>query len=144
MRVTLLYVVADRCADLQLPYMSAGAAMAIEDGVVLGRCLGRVKSTEDIPAALEAYEHLRRSRSYEVQRRSALNGKIWHLPDGPEQIARDEGMAAEVLGRPFIDSTNQWSDPAVSQWLYGADVEAEADRHLDACSWVRSSSPVQS
>lgn len=86
-------------------------------GVVLGQCLARAVTPAHIAPALEAYEHLRRDRAHEVQRRSTLNGKLWHFPDGPEQTERDAGMAAEVAGRAFKTSTNQWSDPQVSQWL---------------------------
>jgi FAD-dependent urate hydroxylase len=45
------------------PSSGQGASMAIEDGVVLGRCL---TDTHDIPAALAAYESARRARVQKV------------------------------------------------------------------------------
>jgi salicylate hydroxylase len=55
-------------AHPMLPFMGQGAAMAIEDGVVLGRCLA---GETDVAAALARYDRARRDRATFVQRESA-------------------------------------------------------------------------
>jgi salicylate hydroxylase len=40
-----------------------------------------------------------------------------------KQEARDRGMKAEVEGKHFLESTNQWSDPVTQLWAYGYDAE---------------------
>jgi salicylate hydroxylase len=104
-RVTLL---GDACHPM-LPFMAQGAAQAIEDGAVLTACLleGREKPVE----ALARYERLRLPRTARVQAASANNMARFHLPDGPEQVARDAEMARNVT---------DWSLQSVA-WLYGHD-----------------------
>jgi salicylate hydroxylase len=58
-RVTLL---GDACHPM-LPFMAQGAGMAIEDGVVLGRCL----SGDDPEAELLQYQKARQERTAEIQ-----------------------------------------------------------------------------
>ncbi|KAF7547171.1 hypothetical protein G7Z17_g7919 [Cylindrodendrum hubeiense] len=112
-------------AHAMVPYMSQGAAMAVEDGAALSEALCLISSKEQIPDALHVFEKERMSRSYGMQSASLVNGKLWHFPDGREQQARDSGMRAEVEGKYFIESTNQWSDPVTQLWTYGYDAEAE-------------------
>lgn len=59
-RVTLL---GDACHPM-LPFMAQGAGQAVEDAVVLARCLS---SGEEVPAALRRYEGLRRERTARIQ-----------------------------------------------------------------------------
>jgi salicylate hydroxylase len=106
-----------------VPYMSQGAAMAVEDGAALAEALSLISSNDDVGLALKVFEEVRMKRSYEMQSASLVNGVLWHYPDGPEQQARDRGMSAEVEGRPFVESTNQWSDPVTQLWAYGYDAE---------------------
>ncbi|CAK7206130.1 hypothetical protein SEUCBS139899_008914 [Sporothrix eucalyptigena] len=112
-------------AHATVPYMSQGAAMAVEDGAALAEVLSSITSKRDMSKALQAYEKERMKRSYGMQTASLVNGKLWHFADGPEQRARDAGMSAEVEGRPFVESTNQWSDPTTQLWAYGYDAEEE-------------------
>lgn len=56
-----------------------------------------------------------------MQEASLINGKLWHFADGPEQRARDAGTSAELHGKPFDRSPNQWSDPLAQRWCYGYD-----------------------
>lgn len=49
------------------PFLGQGAALAIEDGVVLGRC---VAEACDLPSALALYERVRRPRANAAQRHS--------------------------------------------------------------------------
>jgi salicylate hydroxylase len=111
-----------------VPYMSQGAAMAVEDGAALAVALDRLASIADLPAALGLFESERVSRSSSMQEASMVNGLIWHYADGPEQTARDAGMSNEVAGRPFTWSSNQWSDPVTQWWAYGYDAEAAIER----------------
>lgn len=128
--------------------------MAIEDAAALGRVLARAVTPKDLPNLTKLFAEIRMDRAYEVQARSALNGRIWHCEwrggeggyaalrvgvrrtltpdaDGEDQAARDAGMAATLTGEHYIRSTNQWSDPPTQLWLYNYDAEGDTDRSLD-------------
>lgn len=66
--VTLL---GDACHPM-LPFMAQGAGMALEDAVVLGRCLEAV-SSDDVAPALARYATARRERTSAVQGGSRAN-----------------------------------------------------------------------
>ncbi|KAF9887004.1 hypothetical protein FE257_010620 [Aspergillus nanangensis] len=118
-------------AHAMLPYMSEGAAMAVEDGVALARALSKIKSRAEIPNALLVFEKVRIERTSQMQEASLLNGQLWHFSDGPLQRARDAAMEPETKGLPFAHSPNQWSDPATQMWCYGYDTEHEIDKAFD-------------
>jgi salicylate hydroxylase len=110
-RVTLL---GDACHAM-LPFMAQGAAQAIEDGAALATAL---RTIDDPSEALQVYERVRLPRASRLQAMSAENKTRFHLPDGPEQEARDVEMAR---------GTTDWSIAAVA-WLYGHDAfDLEAD-----------------
>ncbi|WP_411720263.1 FAD-dependent monooxygenase [Mycetocola sp.] len=79
-------------AHPMMPYLGQGAAQAIEDAECLAAALDGVP-VEGIPEALRAYESVRRPRATKVQSVSQGNGRIFHLPDGPEQRERDAAIA---------------------------------------------------
>ncbi|UWE17971.1 FAD-dependent monooxygenase [Herbaspirillum huttiense] len=56
----------DACHPM-MPFMAQGAGMAIEDAVVLARCLATVSALEDVAAALHRYEQLRMERASTIQ-----------------------------------------------------------------------------
>jgi salicylate hydroxylase len=91
-------------AHAMLPFFAQGAAQAVEDAVVLARCLEHADAAS-IPQALARYEDVRRPRASEVQRMSRGRELRNHLPDGPEQAARDAQFAS---GDPLRESA----------WLY--------------------------
>ncbi|EJD42354.1 FAD/NAD(P)-binding domain-containing protein [Auricularia subglabra TFB-10046 SS5] len=95
-----LVLLGDSCHPM-LPYRAQGAAMAIEDGAVLGALFARLQSAEQVPVLLKAYEALRHQRTADVQASSRLNQHIFHLPDGPAQEERDEHMRATLKGRRY-------------------------------------------
>jgi 2-polyprenyl-6-methoxyphenol hydroxylase-like FAD-dependent oxidoreductase len=98
-------------AHPMFPFLGQGAAQAIEDAAVLARCLAG--DPGDPPAALRRYEALRKPRTTRVQLGSHARLHANHLPDGPEQVARDEAFAGE--------------DPlAFNGWIYGHDAERAA------------------
>ncbi|MEP4767248.1 MAG: FAD-dependent monooxygenase [Roseibium sp.] len=73
-------------AHAMLPYMAQGAAMAIEDAVILAQHLPG--DTENIPAALRAYERHRKPRVANIQRVAAQNARTFHF-SGPLALARN-------------------------------------------------------
>ena len=103
-RVTLL---GDACHPMY-PFMAQGAAQAIEDGPALAACLAA--GGADIAAALRRYEQARLPRVSRLQAMSRANKAIFHMPDGPEQVARDAGWA-EVSDR----------SPDALRWLFEHD-----------------------
>ena len=119
-------------AHAMVPYMSQGAAMAVEDGGALATVLSLISDPTEIPMALGVFETERIKRTGQMQDASLLNGKIWHFPDGPEQRLRDESMLPEIEGRSFSWSANQWSDPVAQWWAYGYDAESEIEK-----AWMR-------
>lgn len=100
--VTLL---GDACHPM-LPYGAQGAAQSIEDAAALVACLS-AHEDQGIAAALRRYEEVRRDRASRVQAISRADGIRFHLPDGPEQVARDTAMATSFGISAEID------------WLYG-------------------------
>lgn len=74
--VTLL---GDACHPM-LPFMAQGAGMAIEDAVVLGRCLAGVTTRADAERALKTYESARRERTAQIQIGS--RGNQWMKTQG--------------------------------------------------------------
>ena len=94
-----------------LPFFAQGAAQAIEDAVVLARCL-QSADRDSVPQALQRYESIRRPRTSQVQVMSRGREVRNYLPDGPEQQRRDAELGD---GDPLRDSA----------WLYGYDAKAD-------------------
>lgn len=93
-------------AHPMFPFFAQGAAQAIEDGAVLASCLA--ENPNDPAVALERYESLRIPRTARIQELSHGRSHLNHLPDGPEQQARD---------REFTKA-----DPLVANgWIYEYD-----------------------
>jgi salicylate hydroxylase len=115
-------------AHATVPYMALGAAMAVEDAAAIAATLRHVQSMEEICSAISLWIEARMPRVTKVHEASFANGLILHLSDGPVQRARDEAMKAEVEGKPFSESPNQWADPVLTEWAYRYDAVAEIDR----------------
>lgn len=102
-RVTLL---GDACHPT-LPFLAQGAVMALEDGLVLARCLDEWRS--DPVLGLQRFERARVERTSRIVNGSAANAKRFHNP----QLAHAEGAAA------YVDE--QWSEDRVKEryeWLF--------------------------
>lgn len=107
--------------------------MAIEDAVVLAECLSSAVFLDDISQLLRLYERLRMDRVHIITNGARETVYVWHLPDGPEQEARDAKLLepAEKLplprgGEPGVKvNPNSWSDPSFQLWLFGFDAAAD-------------------
>jgi salicylate hydroxylase len=103
-RVTLL----GDAAHPMFPFFAQGAAQSLEDAAVLARCLAA--HTSDPGRALKQYEAARIERSTRLQEISHARRDTNHLPDGPEQQARDAALAGAA---PLVRNG----------WIYGYDAE---------------------
>jgi salicylate hydroxylase len=82
----------DSCHPI-LPYMAQGANSAFEDAAVLGAVLSRVSRALQLPQATQLYESIRQFRTQKLHHITFQQGEELHLPDGSEQINRDELLA---------------------------------------------------
>lgn len=132
-----------------LPYLASGAGMALEDAGVLGLCLARLPdtSTASKQHALAVYEACRRARTEKVVRRGTYNQHMYHMPDGPDQVARDAKMARyddvdrqwlardELPVLPVSDETGDdpfpWRYHGVARWLLTYDMWKDVEDHWD-------------
>ena len=122
-----------------LPYQAQGAAMAVEDGAVLGYLLGQVvknppqgtsaTSQDRIPEVLALYEKLRKSRTTINVLGAVTNRKYFHLHDGEEQQGRDEALA----GLDWLHGQAKWKwiDSRYQQDLLGFDALKDAETAFD-------------
>ena len=108
-----------------LPYLSQGAAMALEDASVLGHILADIDTEKNaLSEALANYVALRQPRTTKIVRAATGQQYWYHLHDGEEQMRRDSMMGADVSceGDPFL-----WREPVFSPWLYGYDTRKEVE-----------------
>lgn len=91
----------DACHPM-LPFMAQGSCQAIEDAVVLARCLSDV-STSDASNALRRYEDVRQGRTAQVQTSSFMNRDLFHMVDGQEQKDRDMFFSISPPGMSILD-----------------------------------------
>ena len=98
-------LVGDACHPM-LPYVAQGAAQALEDAAVLAITLSL---TDDVALALRVYESARKRRAETIQDSAARTRMTLHLPDGPEQEARDLAMGSQGKNPDlFVDTS--WQD----------------------------------
>jgi salicylate hydroxylase len=83
-----------------LPFMGQGAAMAIEDGMVLARCL---EAEPVLEKALATYERLRKPRAEELVQRSLLMGGVFH--NGPDKYSRASDYTDQPTDPSMYDAT---------------------------------------
>ncbi len=106
--VTLL---GDACHPM-LPFLSQGAAMAIEDAYILAEALGQCP--DDLAAALTAYEGERLPRTARVQLEARERGRSYHLPTEKEMAIRDAEYARRAKEDPRTTGIN-------TDWVYDYD-----------------------
>ncbi len=99
-------------AHPMLPFLSQGAAMAIEDGYVLAAALEAFR--DDIDHALVAYEAERLPRTARVQLEARERGKTYHLATPEEQRKRDEEMKQRQKDDPNAVGIK-------AEWVYSYD-----------------------
>jgi salicylate hydroxylase len=105
-RCTLL---GDACHPT-LPFLAHGAIMAIEDGLILARCLEAWPSTPE--EALGRYEKARLARTTAIVLGSAANAKRFHNP----------ALADPVAAAKYVDT--EWAPDKVRtryDWLFEYD-----------------------
>jgi salicylate hydroxylase len=102
-RVTLL---GDACHPMP-PFQAQGAAMAIEDAVVLAQCLS---AQPDAPeAALAAYEAKRKPRTTKVLASARSNMGVFHRSNALTQAATYGPMkVASMIAPAFVKSRQDW------------------------------------
>ncbi|NHN88856.1 FAD-dependent monooxygenase [Acetobacter conturbans] len=115
-------------AHPMLPFLSQGAAMAIEDGYVLAEALDTF-GTDQLRAALEAYEAERRPRTARVQLEARERGRTYHL-SSPEAL-RERDLAFQ---REQADNPNAVGIKA--EWVYQYDARTCRDRFHTASTLV--------
>ncbi|MEQ1610268.1 MAG: FAD-dependent monooxygenase [Hyphomonadaceae bacterium] len=101
-RVTLL---GDACHAMP-PFQAQGAAMAIEDSIVLAKCLQAAGVSEE---SLKTYEKLRKPRTSRVLNSARSNMGVFHRSNAWTQAATYGPMKmADRLFPAFIRSRQDW------------------------------------
>ena len=106
-RVALL---GDACHPT-LPFLAQGAVMALEDGVVLARCLDKYS---DVKTALQRYEDARLVRDNRMVAGANEMVRHFHNPDYRDPVKADA----------YID--REWSAEAINaryEWLFTYNVD---------------------
>lgn len=113
-RITLL----GDAAHPMLPFLSQGAAMAIEDGYVLAAAIA---DGSDPVVALKRYERLRLPRTSRVQLESRKRGETYHIASPLKRIYRDALYRVRQLVNPH-------SSGLQASWVYSYDAIAESKK----------------
>ncbi|RDA83093.1 hypothetical protein CP532_3082 [Ophiocordyceps camponoti-leonardi (nom. inval.)] len=130
-------LVGDACHPM-LPYTAQGAACAIEDA---GALVAAFVCAPDPDAALDLYERVRKPRSETVQEASASQRECLHLPDGIDQVRRDDAIR-RALGAPAdhdgppVPNPDLWLDRSWQDSVWGSDVVEDVFRAGAAAAWA--------
>ena len=102
-------LIGDACHPM-LPFLAQGANQAIEDAVIMARCIEAF--SDDIPQALRRFEALRGPRTSTIVRGSAENAKRFH----------NATLADPQAGAAYVD--REWEPERVRKrydWLFEYD-----------------------
>src|ERR1700735_2093130 len=69
-------------------------------------------------------QKLRKSRGETVVASASKTREALHLPDGPEQILRDEAIGKASRGE--CESPDLWGDKSFQAWIWGVDIQQQA------------------
>lgn len=94
--------------------MGSGAAMAIEDAMLLGKLLREIEDPAQIADAFDIYSQVRLERTQRVVRASRKNGQL---------MCGASGLDITVMKREDADMGNM-------DWVYGFDLDAHVDSAL--------------
>lgn len=119
--------------------------MAVEDGAILGmllerfqRCIHLLKPVDKyrlINGLFMMYEDLRKERT-KVNVEGAVHTRhYYHLPDGPEQQARDVALSKLPLSNWEASCMFNWGDFQYQNDLLGFDVLVDAQAKYN--EWVK-------
>jgi salicylate hydroxylase len=112
-------------AHPMLPFLSQGAAMAIEDGWVLAAALRAQQG--DVPAALSQYEALRKPRTTRVQLESRERGRTYHLASPLALFKRDVAYRLRSLINPHKSGIK-------ANWVYEYDACTAVETALSSAA----------
>ncbi|CAK7204893.1 hypothetical protein SEUCBS139899_007655 [Sporothrix eucalyptigena] len=122
-----------------LPYQGQGAAMAVEDGAILGALfskwqalpttpsLTRSDKNKQLASLLTFYQELRQQRTKTNVAGAVGTRHYYHLVDGPEQEERDRFLAALMKTDWQGPCPFNWADAEYQRSLLGFDVCDDAE-----------------
>lgn len=113
-------------AHPMLPFLSQGAAMAIEDALVLAAALDANGS--DPAGALLAYEAERKPRTSRVQLESRERGRTYHLPTPFQQARRNLEYRLRSIFMPRTSGMK-------ANWVYSYDATGYAPGREHTTAW---------
>lgn len=126
-----------------LPYQGQGAAMAVEDGAILGSLLTKwqelptssgldqAETNKQLASLLRFYQELRQKRT-EVNVAGAVGTRhYYHLVDGKDQEERDKFLAALMRTQWQGPCPFNWADAEYQRSLLGFDVCADAEQRFE-------------
>ena len=127
-------------AHAMLPHFAQGAAMAVEDGVMLGTMLGMLAETgvakegkatlqNKVRAVLDSYASIQQPRASLVASQSRFLGTLEHLPRGQGQRGRDAEFRA--FDPEKCVSAIGWIDSRANKELLGRKVDEDAREEFE-------------
>jgi salicylate hydroxylase len=127
-----IVLVGDACHPT-LPHIAQGAAQAIEDAVSLGIVLSRIKSRDQVHAALMVYQKIRKPRTDWAVSMAAQNSLSLHQDKATREAAlamarlalTDEGGADDEI------SVDKLSSKELRDKLFKYDIALETEQRFD-------------
>lgn len=95
---TNLVCLAGDAAHATSPYAGQGAAMALEDAVVLAMC---VRDICNLPDAFAKFEELRKDRVEQIVKMSLQNGELMKASNPIKRMFRDK-MLSTILNKSLV------------------------------------------